>query len=356
MVAVLLLGTAGGPARLDDQASLPKGVSELALTAGVAKPLAPASPGGERVISPVPVEVSAPSDASAMPAAAAAPVAPVPGIGTPAAVFAVVIGIDDYPGEDYDLISAGRDADDMLNVLAAQGVPAANVVSLRDEQATGAALGGAAQWLAAAAGPGSTAVYFYAGHVQKLASTTEAMVAADGSVVRDVDLADDLASMAASEAWVVMAACYGGGFDEVLAPGRVLTAASGADQLAYDNGQFGRSYLAEYVLRRGLLNGEAGGPTVQQAVAWAQSALVQDFPQRLLTNIDESDRSISLDGADRHPDTLVVAPPPPRLPIQLPPIQLPPVPPVLPPIVIMVPDGSSPPPERVCFLIFCRGG
>jgi len=50
-----------------------------------------------------------------------------------------------------------------------------------------------------------------------------------------------------------MAACYGGGFTELMAPGRILTAAADANSLAYENESFGRSYLDEYLIHQALL-------------------------------------------------------------------------------------------------------
>jgi 16S rRNA (cytosine967-C5)-methyltransferase len=55
----------------------------------------------------------------------------------------------------------------------------------------------AAEWLVAHAGRDATAVFFFAGHVRKLASRTEAMVGADGDLITDVELSALLGGLAA---------------------------------------------------------------------------------------------------------------------------------------------------------------
>src|SRR4051812_33723713 len=60
-----------------------------------------------------------------------------PGATTDAAktVFGLIIGINDYPGDSYDLHGAVPDAEDMADVLAMYGVPQSNVRVLLDGDA-----------------------------------------------------------------------------------------------------------------------------------------------------------------------------------------------------------------------------
>jgi hypothetical protein len=87
--------------------------------------------------------------------------------------------------------------------------------------------------------------------------------------------------------WIGIAACYGGGFDDALAPGRVLTAAAGKNDLAYENSALGHSYLVEYMVRRAMLQGKAAG-SVQEAFAWARAQIAHDYPNRQPVEIDRS--------------------------------------------------------------------
>lgn len=45
---------------------------------------------------------------------------------------------------------------------------------------------------------------------------------------------------------------------------------------------YNRSFLGEFLLRRGLLGGQAGATTVEGLVAWAQLRLAAEHPDRLL--------------------------------------------------------------------------
>jgi hypothetical protein len=234
-------------------------------------------------------------------------------------VWAVVIGIDDYPGTRSDLRAATADAGDLVASLLRFGVPADQIRPVYDRAATVEGVLDAVAWLVEHAGPDDTAVFLYAGHVRDLGDGTEAVVTAEAGWITDWFLADRLADLAARDAWFVMAACYGGGFDELLGPGRVLTAGAGPGQLAYENDAYGRSYLAEFLLRRALLQGAAGEPTVQAAVAWASGQLAEHHPERQLWNADEAGHIISLDGARRDGPAPTDTPPPPEPPPPSPP-------------------------------------
>ena len=240
-------------------------------------------------------------------------------------VWAVVIGINDYPGRGHDLRWAGADADDMVAALRALGVPGDHIVSLRDGAAPAANVTLAADWLVAHAGKDATAVFAYSGHVRKLDTDHEAMVAADGNVVTDTDLAAHLAPLAAKRTWLSMEACFGGGFTEALGPGRVLTAAADADHLAYENSDLHRSYLGEFMIREALLQGKANG-SVQQAFDYAFAAIHQRYPGREPFEIGDTTDNLDLraPGAGR-PATASAAsaaapaspgPPPPPPPAQ----------------------------------------
>ena len=229
-------------------------------------------------------------------------------------VWAVVVGIDDYPGASSDLRAARADAADLVAALVRFGVPGNQIRPVYDRAGTIDGVLDAIEWLVDNAGPDDTAVFLYAGHVRDLGRGTEAIVTADAGWITDWFLADRLAGLQARDAWFVIAACYGGGFDELLAPGRVLTAAAGPGELAYENDAYGRSYLAEFVLRRGLLEGAAGEPTVQAAVAYGAQQLAEYHPDRQLWNADFAGHLISLDGVRRDAPVEETPPPPPPPP------------------------------------------
>jgi hypothetical protein len=264
-------------------------------------------------------------------------------------VYALIIGINDYPGEQSDLRGAVFDAEDMSDVLAMNGVPAANVRTLLDDDASTTGVSDALQWLVSAAQPDSTVVLFYAGHVRKIGDQTEAIVASDHGVLPDWYLAKQLEGLLARKVWIVMAACYGGGFTELMAPGRILTAAADANSLAYENESFHRSYLDEYLIHRALMLGGAEAPTAQHAFEYAQAGLQRDYPDRALTQFDQSTGAISLDGVQRD------APAPP--PGSQPPPSNGPVPPTVPtPPATPPTTPPSPQPCRNPLGLFCPPG
>jgi hypothetical protein len=256
------------------------------------------------IIAPEHFAAPAPSEAPPAPVFAAGPAIGPTGTG----VWAVVIGIADYPGRAHDLAYARNDAADMVDVLRQAGQPASQRIVLTDATASATAIRRALDWLVANAGPDATAAVYFAGHVRKLAPSTEALVAADGVVLADRDVARSLAPLRAGRTWLVIAGCYGGGFTEALAPGRLLTAAAPSGSLAYETTAYRRSYLGEYLVRRGLLEGR-GGTTVQAAFAYATAELRRDHPGRMPVQIDGGAPPIVLGRAGAAPSGPATAPP-----------------------------------------------
>lgn len=226
--------------------------------------------------------------------------------------WALLIGINDYPGMRYDLRSAVNDMQDVDEALRRRGVTADRRMILRDGQATAGVIRAALDWLSAHAGEDSTLVLFYAGHVQQLGGGTEAIVGADGEVVTDAEVAALLDRSPSQRAWIGIAACYAAGFTEVVRPGRVLTAAAPANALAFENDAFGRSYLVEYMVRRAMLG--AGITTVEAAFEWATAELQRDHPDRVPVQFDELQGDLDLTvpppGSDPAPGSAGGSPPP----------------------------------------------
>jgi hypothetical protein len=258
---------------------------------------------------PPPAQPPAPQLAQAEPPAGAGP--------TGTGVWSVVIGINDYPGSSHDLESARNDATDMDAALARFRVPGQQRVVLYDGQATADVIRRALDWLVLNAGPEATAVFMFAGHVRKLAPRSEAFIGADGRAVTDTEVARRLSGLQAAKTWLVVAACYGGGFNEALAPGRILTAAASPNDLAYESSELHRSYLGEYLTHQALLQGRADD-NVEQAFAWAWAGLRRDHPNRMPVQYDQVAGDLVL-GAQPIPPRPASSPPPPPSSSQPPP-------------------------------------
>jgi hypothetical protein len=260
--------------------------------------------------------------------------------------WAVVIGIDDYPGVDYDLRQAATDARAADAALQSYGIPASRRLVLLDGQASTANIRGALNWLADHAAPEATAVLFYAGHARHVfdrrgGPVHAALIGADGNHIIDTELARILSRLEARSAWIAMAACYGAGFDETLAPGRVLTASAGPDEIAYENEGLDHSYLVEYMVQRAMIDGRAP-ESVQESFSWARTAIARDFPDRQPVMLDQAAAPVVLrqEGAgQRSQSTPVPAQSPPPSPEPEP--ESPSPAPILPP-------GERPQPPPAC--------
>jgi hypothetical protein len=222
-------------------------------------------------------------------------------------LWAVVIGIDDYPGDDHDLHAAVADARDVDAALEQYGVPLSHRVVLLNGQASGDSIRSSVQWLVDHASADSTAVLFYAGHVRQVGGdrdhdgeeVDEAFVGSDGVDVLDGDIARTLHNLDARTMWIGVAGCYAGGFDDLLAPGRTLTAATNEDQLAYENTALDRSYMVEYMVHRAMLQGKAPG-SVQESFNWAKAQIAHDYPNRVPVIMDRASSPIVLRQPENH--------------------------------------------------------
>lgn len=353
MVAALVLAVVPGALRLADADAPMVRATPLALGSSTATPVSVPSAAPavapDVPITPPPAEL----EGELAPVEPAPPSLPLRPAGGPGRVMALVVGIDDYPGDGSDLTVAGTDAVTVDTALGRFGVPAEHRVLLRDGQARRAQLVDALHGLAAATGPDDTFVFAYAGHVRKLDHDTEAIVTADGELITDQELGAILAASPARRGWLLLASCYSAGFTEALAPGRVLTAAADADSLAYESPSVDGSYLVHHLVREGWLQGQAG-PSVQDAFAFADSRIAATYPDRRPVQIDVTGEPLTFGpaGAAASPAPI---PAPPRT---APPTSAPPPAASPPPTTTTQPPAVEPPPlggpERTCSLIvFC---
>lgn len=82
-----------------------------------------------------------------------------------AAQYALIVGINDYPGSQNDLSGCLRDVQNVTDFLKSQGFPQENMLILKDSQATAAGIEGAFKsHLIAKAKPGDSVVFFFSGH------------------------------------------------------------------------------------------------------------------------------------------------------------------------------------------------
>jgi hypothetical protein len=296
--------------------------------------------GADTVIAPAPAEFSGPAPARVAPPQKISQVAKAAAPGE-SGTWAVVIGINDYPGDSNDLHYAVNDANDVVTALTQQGA-GDHILFLQDGQVTPEVIHSSIDWLNSHAGPDAVAVFFYSGHGAKR-NGGEALVASDGRFVTDQQLGNWFRPLRAHKAWITIAACYGGGFTEVLAPGRVLTGAAPANSVAYENSGFKRSYLGEYMIRRAMI-GKAADATVETAFNYARDEISQDSPGREPVQFDYSDGHVDLRPPGSTESSAGSTPPPSGTPSQ----------PAPPPPSDQAPpppdpgDNGTPPPPKQC--------
>jgi hypothetical protein len=279
----------------------------------VAAPSSLASQGGEAVVGDV--AITAPAEfVGAVPKPPKA--TPPPSLGAAVqdrkgGTYAVVVGVNVYPGRRYDLEAAAPDSLLLDQALDGFGVPAANRVLLRDGQATAAAARAALRQLAASGDEESTLVFSFAGHARKLDHDTEELVFTDGETITDAELGDLLRPAVAKHVWLLLDSCYSGGFTEALAPGRVLTGSAAAGRISYENRRLKASYLSHFLVRQGWLEGKATGRSVQAAFDYADAAIAREYPNRRPVEIDMAGEPLVLGpGSPKTSAPVVPAPPP----------------------------------------------
>lgn len=144
-------------------------------------------------------------------------------------VFAVMVGISDYPGQGNDLPLTAEDARKLRDALARQGALAPESVTLIDAQATRAALQQSFARVAAAAGPDDLFLFFYSGHGNQVRGRVnatepdgkdETIEMVDGAVTDD-ELTQMFAQVRSQTALLILDSCFSGGFarDVVSRPG-----------------------------------------------------------------------------------------------------------------------------------------
>ena len=135
-------------------------------------------------------------------------------------VYAVMVGISDYPGSGNDLPLTAEDARKLQQSLQRQGTLAPESVTLVDGQATRANVRAAIQRVAAAAGPNDLFLFFYSGHgnqVRGQVSATEpdgkneTIEMVDGSIT-DEEMNQMFQQVRTQTSLLVLDSCFSGGF------------------------------------------------------------------------------------------------------------------------------------------------
>lgn len=180
-------------------------------------------------------------------------------------VFAVMVGISDYPGTGNDLPLTAEDARKLQAALQRQGRLAPESVTLLDGQATRAAVRAAIQRVGAAAGPDDLFLFFYSGHgnqVRASVSATEpdgkneTIEMVDGAITDD-EMNDLFQNVRAQTSLLVLDSCFSGGFarDVVSRPGVMGLFSSEEDLTSSVAEKFEAGGFLSHFIQTGLSGG-----------------------------------------------------------------------------------------------------
>lgn len=140
--------------------------------------------------------------------------------------YAVLVGINDYPGDTEDLPSGGHDVEAMREVLVGHfGYRPANILVLRDREASRGQIRQVIQTHLAQAGPDGSALFYFSGHGLQLDGNAGVDIEADdqdealyvwadagerSSAIVDDELGAWVGGLATDRVLVVLDACHSG--------------------------------------------------------------------------------------------------------------------------------------------------
>jgi hypothetical protein len=181
--------------------------------------------------------------------------------------YAIVIGINDYPGSSYDLqycvADAGLVADVLMDIYNFDSVKkitdtAATYDNIQDEVAE----------LAGTAGPKDEVVFFFSGHGAKgkvndgdRSNVDQSIVVWDSGswgYIWDGNLKDWFSGFEANRIIFIFDSCLSGGMSVLNAPGRIVNMACSANGVSYE-GDWGGGHgqFTYYFAEEGMLYGSA---------------------------------------------------------------------------------------------------
>jgi hypothetical protein len=183
--------------------------------------------------------------------------------------YAVVIGINDYPGTGSDLQYTVADAHEMSNVLL-DTYKFDDVIELTDAAATKTAIYEAIAGVKASAKSGDEVVFFFSGHGAKGKAADGDKNNVDQSIVVqengkfafiwDGELVQWFSNFTATRIVFVFDSCLAGGMSVLKAPGRVVCMASTINGMSLEGAAWGGGHgqFTYYFAEEGIESGLAG--------------------------------------------------------------------------------------------------
>lgn len=203
--------------------------------------------------------------------------------------WAVVVGIADYEGSEYDLWHTDEDAKEMASALIENyGFDKGNIKLLLNRKATYGSIVSAIDWLIRNEDAESTVVFFFSGHGFRAFDSEgwdsdtesdgqdEGIVSHDFYGLPDGFLQQKLSNLESQKVALCFGSCHSGGmFDDasdLQGANRVIASACRADEYAWDYLLLGNTLWGKYFVDEGLLQGLAdpqGDDSIEEAHAYA---------------------------------------------------------------------------------------
>ena len=196
----------------------------------------------------------------------------------PALRYALVVGVKDYAGSTHDTVGAIGDALAVRRALIGSGWRSDHILTLTDGQASAAGIRNGLAWLRAHSSPRTFSVFHYSGHVciasRGPCDSGQAWLwGQDNRMVGAHEVVATLKQVQGRQ-WTDIAGCEGGAFDVdgYASPTRMFTAASQADETAYEEPRWNESVWTGLTWDQGYLKGAAHPQGKAYAATIAQLA------------------------------------------------------------------------------------
>ena len=196
--------------------------------------------------------------------------------------WALVVGVSDYAGRTSSTVAGADDAADFREMLLRNGFRDDRIRVLTEQQATARNIRDGLQWLADNSSPEAFSVFHFSGHVKQRSGdrdrdgekVDEYLWPHDNVFISDREVAERAQALRGL-AWIDIAGCEAGGFDEgISAPNRLFTASSQEPEKSYEHPDWHNSIFTGLEVDQAFLQGKGdrdgnGKVSIQEAFAHA---------------------------------------------------------------------------------------
>lgn len=202
--------------------------------------------------------------------------------------WAFIVGVTDYAGRTSSTIAGAADAEDFRTMLLRNGFREDRIRTITEGQATARNVRAGLQWLVDNSSPDSFSVFHFSGHVKQLSGdrdrdgekVDEYLWPHDNAFISDREVAEQ-ARRLRGLAWIDIAGCEAGGFDEgISSPTRVFTGSSQETEKSYEHPDWNNSVFTGLEVDQAILAGHGdadgnGKVSIQEAFAYAHERAPQ---------------------------------------------------------------------------------